>query len=566
LRHRLPFVSEYDEMILLLSTPAHRVVGRVAMAATVMFAAACDRSGPTELSPSIAPSLLEAASAQKTVLVGFHVAPGSGEAALIASLGGQVIHQYKYIPVLAASIPTSQEDILRADPRVAYVENDLAIAPLGSKQIMDYGVSKIEAPGAWALGYRGQGAKVGIFDSGIDIDHPDLTVVGGIDLVGDGNGLDDCQGHGTHVAGIVAARDGSKHTVGVAPRAELYSMRFADCGWGGATLVKMIQGIEWAIDNGMDVVNMSFGFLLGTDETGGIAPSPIPPDDPPSTASEDAFNAAYAHGVVLVAASGNSSTPYVSYPAAYASVIAVGATDDADNLATFSQWGTDQEVTAPGVSNLASYLVGLGQTTTLTVVTDNDRELEAIPLEFASLTSRRGVTSEAVYAGLGTLVEFESVDCVGKTALVTRGGPTFAQKTEAAMNAGCAAAIIHNNQPGNFNGTLSAPTTSDGRPWIPVVSITLDDGLYLKDQIESRTTKTSLLNVAGNLLIQSGTSMASPHATGVVALIRGKNPGLSPDQVRAVLHSSANDLGTPGWDPVFGYGRVNARRAVDLTP
>jgi subtilisin len=526
------------------------------VAGIVLVAAACDRSAPTELSPSIAPSL-SAAAEHKIVLVGFHSTPGAGEAALIAGLGGEVLHQYKYIPVLAASIPTSVEETLAADPRVAYVENDLAIHPLGSKQIVDYGVSKIEAPAAWALGYRGQGIKVGIFDSGIDIDHPDLTVVGGIDLVGDGNGLDDCNGHGTHVAGIVAARDGSRHTVGVAPRAQLYSMRFADCDWAGATVATMIQGIEWAIDNGMDVVNMSFGFAVE-----GVVPLPTIL----SEAADAAFDAAYQSGIVLVAASGNSSTPYVGYPAAYETVIAVGATDEADNLATFSQWGTDQELTAPGVNNLSSYIFGQGQETSVTVDTDSDRELEAIALEFAGMTARRGITAATVYAGLGTAVEFASVNCTEGIALMTRGGPTFAQKAEAAMNAGCAAAIIHNNQPGNFNGTLGTATTSDGRSWIPVVSITLDDGLYLKDQIDSRATRTTLLNVAGNLAIFSGTSMASPNAAGVAALVLSKNPALSPDQVRAVLRGSANDLGTPGWDPVFGYGRVNARRAVEITP
>jgi subtilisin family serine protease len=247
-------------------------------------------------------------------------------------------------------------------------------------------------------------------------------------------------------------------------------------------------------------------------------------------------------------------------------VIAVGATDDADNLATFSQWGEDQELTAPGVNNLSSYLVGQGQSTTLTVPTDNDRELEAIPLLFAGLTRKQGITTEAIYVGFGTPVEFAGVDCAGRTAVVSRGGTTFAEKTQAAMNAGCAAAVIHNHTPGNFNGTLGTETTSDGRAWIPVVSISLEEGLYLKDQIESRPTRTTLINVAGNLAMLSGTSMASPHAAGVAALVLSKNPTLSPDQVRTILRASAQDLGVPGWDPLFGYGRVNARRAVEGTP
>jgi serine protease len=358
------------------------------------------------------------------------------------------------------------------------------------------------------------------------------------------------------VAGIVAAKNNGRYTVGVAPAVELYSMRLADCAWGGGTLAKMIQGLEWAMDNGMDVVNMSFGFGIE-----GVA-SPIGPDDPPSTAAQDAFDAAYRHGIVLVAASGNSSTPYVSYPAAYASVIAVGATDDADLIASFSQTGIDQELTAPGVNNLASYLVGQGQETSLTVDSDGGRELEAIPLLYAGQTGRRGLTSDAVYAGFGTAVEFAAVDCTGKIAVTSRGGPTFAEKAVAAMNAGCAALVIHNVAPGNFNGTLGTPTAADGRAWIPVVSISLEEGMYLKEQIEAGPTRATVLNAPGNLAMLSGTSMASPHAAGVAALVLSRNPALTPDQVRAVLRGSADDLGTPGWDPVFGYGRINARRAV----
>lgn len=533
--------------------PARRLLPAL-LTGVVLMAAACADT-PTEAGAPAAEPQRSSVSAELPVLVGFVSAPGDAEVALVEGLGGQVTHQYRYIPVFAATIPTDQVDVLEADPSVAYVEDDIPMHPLGGKQITDWGVTKVDAPGAWELGYRGEGAKVGIFDSGIDVDHPDLTVVGGIDLVGDGNGLDDCQGHGTHVAGIVGANSNGNHTVGVAPGAQLYSMRFADCGWGGATLSKMIQGIEWSIDNDMDVVNMSFGFGLA-----GLVSSPTLV--PPSAAAGAAFDAAYAAGVVLVAASGNSSTSYVGYPASYPTVIAVGATDDQDMLAVFSQYGSEQELTAPGVNNLASYLVGQGQETTLTVDTDNDRELEAIALLYAGMTKKQGVTAENVYVGFGTPVEFEAVDCVGKTAVISRGGGTFAEKAEAAMNAGCVAAVIHNHTPGNFNGSLGTATTSDGREWLPVASITLDDGLYLKEQIEAGTTVTTLLNVNGNLAILSGTSMASPHAAGVAALVRGKNPSLSPDDVRRILRESSEDLGAPGWDPVFGHGRVNARRAV----
>jgi subtilisin family serine protease len=507
-----------------------------------------------------------ATAGEKDVIVGFAAPPAADEVAFVERIGGRVTHTYKYISAVAATIPADQEMTLAAQPGVAYVQDDLDLYLLGGRrQTTDYGVAKIEAPAAWKLGARGKGVKVGIFDSGIDLEHPDLRVAGGIDLIGDGHGLDDCNGHGTHVAGIVGARDNGKGTVGVAPESSLYAMRFFDCEGGGATKSRELQGLEWAIDNGMQVINMSFGCC----SIGGAVVTPLP--DP---AEEAMLNEAYTRGIVLIAASGNSAVPpaggpgepVVSYPAGYASVVAVGATDANDELAQFSSWGTDQELTAPGVSNLSTVPVGTGQTTDLTVDTDGGRALDAIALEFAGLTSKDGLTASTIYAGLGSPADFALVDCTGKTALVTRGGPTFAQKVEFAMNDGCAAVVIHNNQPGNFNGTLGTPAAPDGRAWIPAVSISLDEGLYLKDQIDSKATTTTLVNVVGDYAMFSGTSMASPHVSGVAALVRGKNLSLAPDAVRQVLRSSADDRGVAGWDPLYGYGRVNARKAVAATP
>jgi len=507
-----------------------------------------------------------ATAGEKDVIVGFDATPGASQLALIEGVGGRVTHRYKYIPAVAATIPDSQASTLSNTPGVAYVQDDLELYLLGGRrQTTDYGVSKIEAPAAWKLGFRGRGVKVGIFDSGIDLQHPDLRVAGGVDLIGDGNGFDDCNAHGTHVAGIVGALDNGKGTVGVAPEASLYAMRFFDCEGGGATKSRELQGLEWAIDNGMNVINMSFGCC----SIGGAVVTPLP--DP---AEEAMLNEAYERGIVLIAASGNSAVPpaggpgepIVSYPAGYASVVAVGATDENDQLAIFSSYGTDQELTAPGVANLSSVPVGTGQTTDLTVDTDGGRALDAIALEFAGLTERRGLTASTVYAGVGSPVEFATVDCTEKTALVTRGGPTFAQKVEFAMNDGCAAVVIHNNQPGNFNGTLGTATAPDGRAWIPAVSISLDEGLYLKNQIDSKPTTTTLVNVTGDYAQFSGTSMASPHASGVAALVRGKNSSLNPDQVRQIMRASADDKGVAGWDPQYGYGRVNALAAVKATP
>ena len=544
-----------------------------ALAALMLGAAACDSNiQPTAVNPTATQATL---GSNVDVLVGFTSAPGADQIALVQRFGGTVTRQFKYIPVVAATIPASQRDLLAAVSGVAYVEDDRQLAMYGGKQVMDYGVSLIEAPGAWDLGVAGQNVKVGIFDSGIDLEHPDLVVAGGVDLVGDGKGLDDCNSHGTHVAGIVGARNNGNHTVGVAPRAQLYAMRFFNCDGSGATTSREIAGMEWAIDNGMNVVNMSFG-CCNVNVAGNVVHVPL------SNAAEQAImNEAYARGIVLIAASGNSSVingnntnePLIAYPAAYASVVAVGATDDSDMLSRFSQWGSDQELTAPGVTNLSSVPVGTGQASSLVVIGSSPDTLLSLPLQFAGMTARAGITAPAVFAGLGRPEEFAGLDCNGKIAVVSRGGATgvwgtFADKTRAAQDAGCIGIVIHNNQPANFAGTLGTATdTARGnRAWIPGVSISLQDGLALDQKIQNGPTSLTLANTQGNLAAFSGTSMASPHAAGVAALVLSKNPSLTPEQVRQVLRASSKDLGTPGWDPVFGYGRVNARQAVIQTP
>jgi serine protease len=514
------------------------------------------------LSTTVSGQLLDSGATSKDVLVSFNAAPTATDLGRIATLGGTVTRQYRNFPIVAVTIAATQVDALQLLPGVKYVADDLELKlfaqgppPKRGKQILDYGVRIIEAPAAWAAGHRGQNVKVGIFDSGIDLSHPDLEVAGGIDLIGyDGHGMSDCNGHGTHVAGIVAARDNGHGTVGVAPRAQLYAMKFFDCDGAGATVSRELAGIDWAIDNGMQVINMSFGCCY----VAGAAFVPIP-----NPAEEEAMRAAYDAGIVLVAAMGNDTAPSGGFPAGYDTVIGVSATNDRDNFASFSNFGADTELAAPGEVVYASYLVGEGQRSALTVDSDQGNELLAVGMQFAGMTGKSGLTREVEFFGLGTPADFAGRHCGGKTALIARGGTTFAEKTYEAMLAGCSSVIIHNNQPGNFNGTLGEPAAPDGSAWIPVVSISLDDGLYMHEQLQERATTATMLIVPGDQALLTGTSMASPHATGVAALIRGKDPSLSNDQVRQILRDSADDLGTPGWDPLFGYGRVNAKRAVE---
>ena len=128
-------------------------VPALALGAALLLAA-CDRPLPTEATPG---DLLRTLSGAKTVIVGFHSAPTAMDIAAVQSAGAEVIHQYKYIHAVAARVGEGGEVTLAALPGVRYVEDDIEMEPLAGKQVTDWGVRKIEAPAAWALGYRGQG-------------------------------------------------------------------------------------------------------------------------------------------------------------------------------------------------------------------------------------------------------------------------------------------------------------------------------------------------------------------------------------------------------------------------
>ncbi|MDI6892154.1 MAG: S8 family serine peptidase [Actinomycetota bacterium] len=192
-----------------------------------------------------------------------------------------------------------------------------------------------------------------IIDTGIDYTHPDLNdnYKGGIDYVSDDLDPKDDNGHGTHCAGIVAAEDNTEGVVGVAPEASLYAVKVLD-RFGSGWLSDVIAGIDWSVGNDMDVASMS----LGTSTYSASL----------KTACDNAYNA----GLVLVAAAGNSgdgnpATAEYSYPAAYDSVIAVGATDSTDVAPSWSNSGPYLELAAPGVSiysTLPTYRVTLTRT------------------------------------------------------------------------------------------------------------------------------------------------------------------------------------------------------------
>jgi subtilisin len=269
------------------------------------------------------------------VLIGFKEKPGSAQQAMVKGVGGKIKYTYHIVDAIAASIPEKAIDALQKNPNVRYVESDGQVFAL--EQTLPWGVDRIDAEVVHASesANKGEGVKVAILDTGIDLNHPDLDIAGGENF-SPGKSYDDKNGHGTHVAGIVAALDDGFGVIGVAPGANLYAVKvLGNSGMGWVS--DIIAGLEWSVREGMQVVNMSLGGAY-------------------SETLEVACLSAYDNGLILITSAGNGGA--VSYPAAYLSVIAVSATNSADELAWFSSTGSEVELAAPGVDIYSTYKDG----------------------------------------------------------------------------------------------------------------------------------------------------------------------------------------------------------------
>lgn len=211
-------------------------------------------------------------------------------------------------------------------------------SPTPSTQPIPWGIDRIDAEKVWTT-TSADSVKVAVIDTGIDMDHPDLVanVKGGINTI-TGGSPDDDNGHGSHVAGIIAAVNNSIGVVGVGNQIDLYSVKVLNSAGSGYTS-DIIEGIQWAIANNIKVINMS----LGTQSD--------------IQSFHDAVIAAKNAGITIVAAAGNSG-PYdntVIYPAKYQESIAVSATNSADSQPTWSSRGPEVDLAAPGSSIYSTY-------------------------------------------------------------------------------------------------------------------------------------------------------------------------------------------------------------------
>jgi len=288
-----------------------------------------------------------------------------------------------------------------------------------------WNMPQIRAPYAWAISTGSSDVVVAVLDTGVDLTHPDLQekLVAGYDFVHGDAGPSDDEGHGTHVAGIVAAHtNNSRGVAGVSWQGKIMPVKVLN--WRGqGTHTQIAQGIMWAADQGAQIINLSLG------------------GENSSATLQNAVNYAYNKGALVVAAAGNyyqEGNP-VFYPAAYPHVLAVAATGDEDEHASYSETGYYVDVAAPGGNPSSNW--------------------DSNPNHWIRSTYWRG-------AGYG---EYAQV---------------------------------------------------------------------------------------------AGTSQAAPHVSGLAALIWSVSPSMSNDQVEQTIEETAVDLGSPGRDDVFGYGRIDAYRAV----
>jgi subtilisin family serine protease len=461
----------------------------------------------------------------------------------IAQAGGRVQLELIGGHGVAVELSPAAIALLKQHPSVALVEEDFKRYPMSlvtpSKkpyergQLTPYGILMVQADKVPDLDANAGNRTVCIIDSGYSKGHEDLpskTVTGDDDLGGAGPWDQDGFGHGTHVAGTIAAMNQKGvGVVGVLPNKQvhLHIVRvFNDAGnWAySSTLANAALKCQAA---GANIISMSLG-------GGGQSQN-----------ERQTFDNLRAAGMLSIAAAGNGGNDTISYPAGYESVMSVAALDESKTTAAFSQYNADVEIAAPGVLVLSTVPEGHGSTGELTVGTE---VYAPIPLNGSANGT---VTAKLADFGLGDKV---NTKVAGKVCLIQRGNITFAEKVQNCVDSGGVGAVIYNNVPGSFAGTLNGETS------IQAVSASDTEGAALLGQLGESATITV---EASNYAYFDGTSMATPHVSGVAALVWSHFPDCTGEQIRNALNKSAEDLGDAGRDVHYGYGLVQAKSAYN---
>jgi len=413
------------------------------------------------------------------------------------------------------------------------------------------------------LGYEGNGIVIAVIDTGVDHLHPDLygfgpsaKVIGGHNFIDSEKMPIDTNGHGTQVAGIIAA-DGQ--VKGIAPKSNIIAYKVSEDG-DEVSSDLIIKAIEQAISDDVDIINIS----LGVNKT--------------NPKIDEAVNKAIEHGIIVITAAGNDGPELgsIGSPGKNPNAITVGAT----------------------YNNITSSLVA-----TLEV---NEKQYQVLPMVGVT-KMEEPLTSEIIFGEYGRERDLVNGDFSDSIILVERGsdvkGETvyFSDKENNAANVGAKAVIIFNNQQGVFLGELVHEFVQPGyQPSIPTVSISREGGLVIKESLANHTIGTlhifynpdfvahfssrgpvspfynkpdlvapgvfvnTTLN-DGQYNFTSGTSFAAPHVTGTAALLLERNPELNPSQIKSLIVTTTDPVsdayGNEFPTEIAGTGRLNVTKA-----
>ncbi|GIP53072.1 S8 family serine peptidase [Paenibacillus vini] len=490
-----------------------------------------------------------------------------------SKLNADIGRQYSEIfNGFSLTIAANQVEELLALPGVkaVYPNNTVyATAESDATVVMPEGsVPFIGSESFWNEGVKGSGIKVGVIDTGVANDHPDLeasipTGNWGYDFVNDDNepyettredylkakalnpkineyhpvtGKPYWTSHGSHVSGIIAGRGEGTGTqdgiMGLAPEAEIYAYKVLG-PYGSGSTEDVMAGIEKAVEDGVDVINLSLGSDTNNERS----------------ADSIAVNNAVKAGVIAVVSSGNSGPgeATVSDPGTAELAITVGASKPPLNTPILKVSGKNDEF--------------------LMDTFDKSKGIE-------DLTEAYGL----VEVGLGTEADYAGKDLTGKIAFIKRGEISFVEKAENAIKSGAAAAIIYNNAPEALeSGTLGSVEIT-----IPIYALSGDDGERVKSQLQSNPSlkvsfgakieqdimagfssrgpslpsldikpdisapgigiRSSVPEYEGWYEAQNGTSMAAPHIAGVAALLKQRYSNLSQYEIKALMMNNTVKL------------------------
>jgi len=412
---------------------------------------------------------------------------------------------------------------------------------------------------SYQSGYDGSGIIVSIIDTGIDLNHPDLEgqIIGGYDFVDNDEIPEDTNGHGTQVAGIIASNGNLK---GIAPNSKILMYKVSEDGESVPSHL-IIKAIEKSIEDNADIINIS----LGINQT--------------NTKIDQVVNKAVKNNIFVVTAAGNFGPELstIGSPGINPNAITVGAT----------------------FNNVTSSLVSTFEI--------EDKTFNVFPM-VGTQALTEPITSQIIFGKYGRANDLLENDVKGSILLIERGSDIeneiiyFSDKEKNAANVGARAIIVYNNEPGIFFGELIHEYVDEGyEPTIPALSVSRDDGLIIKEILQSGTKgildvfyhpdfvayfssrgpvspfyiKPDLVapgafinttDINGEYKISSGTSFAAPHVAGTAALILQKNPELTPQEVKSILMTTTDIVYDQFNDrfpiDVSGNGRIDASKAI----